>query len=260
MTEMSKWCDGYKGQLEARRKARVETTASLAEHATWTYKELSGALSTPEVAAGGRGEGEVRSMELVARMSVVNWGALTPERVCKEAVECGHEPADACSVNTQQRRCLTLQESFIRRQLTVRNPITLGRMRQKRRRRNAKKVAALIAATNCVTVGEGDEETSTAEAEPAEMTLEETEEAEAESVAAQAEETEAVEAEPEVDLEETEEAKAEEAAVAVAEQEKAEPIEITMATLYTSSVGIDLSSINLDKVKKHHSLYRRQKS
>jgi hypothetical protein len=121
-------------------------------------------------------------------------------------------------------------------------------------------VAALIAATNCVTVGEGDEETSTAEAEPAEMTLEETEEAEAESVAAQAEETEAVEAEPEVDLEEAEEAKAEEAAVAVAEQEKAEPIEITMATLYTSSVGIDLSSINLDKVKKHHSLYRRQKS
>jgi hypothetical protein len=131
-------------------------------------------------------------------------------------------------------------------------------MRQKRRRRNAKKATAFIVATNCVTVEAGDEETSTAEAEPAEMTLEETEEAE--SVAAQAEETEAVEAEPDLDLEETEEAKTEKAAVAVAEQEKAKPIETTMASLYTSSVGIDLSSINLDKVKKHHSLYRRQKS
>ena len=42
MTEMSKWCDGYKGELEARRKARIEGSASLAEHATWTDKELSG--------------------------------------------------------------------------------------------------------------------------------------------------------------------------------------------------------------------------
>ena len=46
----------------------------------------------------------------------------------------------------------------------------------------------------------------------------------------------------------------------MAEPNEAEPIEITMVTLYTSSVGIDLSSINLDKVKKHPSLYRRQKS
>ena len=118
-------------------------------------------------------------------MSVVNWGALTPERVCKEVEECGqHEPADACSLNTQQRGCLTLQDSFIRRQLTARSPINLGSRRQKRRRRNAKKAAALTAATNCVTVEAGDEETIRAEDEPAETRLEETEEVEAESVEA----------------------------------------------------------------------------
>ena len=78
---------------------------------------------------------------------------------------------------------------------------------------------------------------------------------------AQAEDTEAVKAEPvEADLEEIEEVEAEEAAVIVAEPNEAELKEITMTTLYTSSVGIDLSSINLDKVKKHPSLYRRQKS
>ena len=99
-TEMSEWCDSYKEQLEARRKAREEKTALLAAHATLTNKELSGAPSTPEVAAGGRGDGEVRSME-ASTMSVVNWGALTPERVCKEVEECGHESADACSVSTQ---------------------------------------------------------------------------------------------------------------------------------------------------------------
>ena len=116
----------------------------------------------------------------------------------------------------------------------------------------------MTAATHCATVEAEDEETI-AEDEPAETRLEETEEVEAESVEAQAEDTEAVQAEPaEADLEETEEAEAEEAAVTVAEP--AEPTEITKATLYTSSVGIDLSSINLDKVKKHPSLYRRQKS
>ena len=64
-----------------------------------------------------------------ATSTTVNWDALTPERVCKE-VERGQLEVDACPVNTLLHGCLTLQDSFINRQLTRSNPITLGKIRR----------------------------------------------------------------------------------------------------------------------------------
>ena len=106
--------------------------------------------------------------------TTVNWGALTPERVCKE-VERGQLEVDACPVNTLLHGCLTLQDSFINRLLTRSNPITLGRIRRRRRRRS-EKAAATITALATVTP---EAESVEAEAEPTETVFDETEVVEA---------------------------------------------------------------------------------
>ena len=167
--------------------------------------------------------------------TTVNWGALTPERVCKE-VERGQLKVDACPVNTLLHGCLTLQDSFINRQLTRSNPITLGRIRRRRRRRRrSEKAAATITALATVTPEAVSVE---AEAEPTETVLEETEAVEAEAM--------------EEAADEVEEAVIEEAVVARAEPEGTVLEETTMETYDR------LSSVDLDKVKKYPSLYCRQ--
>ena len=147
IVEMRKWCDSYKKQVGARSKARAEETALLEAHATSTNKESSGVSLTPEVATGGKGGFDDRSETAVsAPTTTVDWGALTPERVCKEVEDCGHLEVDVCPVNTMMRGCSTLQDSFINRQLSRSIPITLGRIRRRRRRRRAKAAATNIAA------------------------------------------------------------------------------------------------------------------
>ena len=125
-------------------------------------------------------ETDDRSETMVsAPTTTVNWGALTPERVCK-VVECGQLEVDACPVNTQLRGCLTLQDSFINRQLTRSNPITLSRIRWRRRRKSAKAAAIILA----VATATSDAVSAEAEAEPTETVLEETEAVEAKPVEA----------------------------------------------------------------------------
>ena len=96
----------------------------LAAHATSTNKESIGVSPTPEVAPGENGGFDDWSEKVSAPSTTVDWGALTPERVYKE-VERGQLEVEACPVNTLLRKCLTLQDSFINRQLTRSNPSPL---------------------------------------------------------------------------------------------------------------------------------------
>ena len=114
----------------------------------------------------------------------------------------------------------------------------------------------------------GAEEVEDVVSEPVEADPEETEEDETKHLVAEAEEAVgAVVEHEEAELEETKvdeaepvEAEVEEAVVVMAEPEEAALGEITLTTTYwkTRLFGIDLSSVDLDKVKKYPSLYCRQ--
>jgi hypothetical protein len=258
-TELKKWVDSYKEQVETRSKARAQETAPVEVHKTPT-KEIIEASPTPEKASGGREKADDWPRTAAGiLMTPVNWGAITPDRV-REKVD---ELAVVSSSKTPPPHgCVTPQDSFLRRQLN--HP----RMKQTRRRRGVK-VEAIEAATAAVDEMEAAEceaavdETKTAELEAAvdEMEAAEREAALDEMEAVEREaavnEMETAEREVAVDIEavKTKEPNAE-LMLAEGDETKAEHGEDADGTRLV--VGIDLSTVDLDKVKKHLALYRKQ--
>ena len=114
--EMEKWVDSYKNQVEIRGKARAQETPMVEAHETSTKKikeaqetsmveahetsieKINGASPTPEKATGGRGEADKWPRTAAGiLLTPVNWGAITPDRVCKDVEDCSElaEPANA---------------------------------------------------------------------------------------------------------------------------------------------------------------------